>query len=204
MATEPMRPSLLPSVFGRAISARERRTIIIAAAVSSVALILAYAVLPFARHWEAREEVIATELQRIARLRGLVANEARLRELVLERAAFLESGQQRLLAGRTPALAASALQSLLRDFADQSQMTVSQLDVAGAPEAMNGADAALPMIPATVSAIGDIYGVTDMLSLIQHGSLLLEIAELSVRPNPALRGDLLQMTVTLRGAYVGS
>lgn len=204
MATEPMRPSLLPSVFGRAISARERRTIIIAAAVSSVALILAYAVLPFARHWEAREEVIATELQRIARLRGLVANEARLRELVLERAAFLESGQQRLLAGRTPALAASALQSLLQDFADQSQMTVSQLDVAGAPEAMNGADAALPMIPATVSAIGDIYGVTDMLSLIQHGSLLLEIAELSVRPNPALRGDLLQMTVTLRGAYVGS
>lgn len=204
MATEPMRPSLLPSVFGRAISARERRTIIIAAAVSSVALILAYAVLPFARHWQAREEVIATELQRIARLRGLVANEARLRELVLERAAFLESGQQRLLAGRTPALAASALQSLLQDFADQSQMTVSQLDVAGAPEAMNGADAALPMIPATVSAIGDIYGVTDMLSLIQHGSLLLEIAELSVRPNPALRGDLLQMTVTLRGAYVGS
>jgi hypothetical protein len=42
-----------------------------------------------------------------------------------------------------------------------------------------------------------------MLALIQHGPQLLEIVDLTVRPNPALRGELLQMTVTLRGAYLG-
>jgi hypothetical protein len=91
--------------------------------------------------------MIATELDRLARLRGLVANEAKLRELVVTRTASLEAGQQRLLSARTPALAASSLQSLLRGFADQSQVTVSQLDVAGAPETT---DETLPMIPATV------------------------------------------------------
>jgi hypothetical protein len=60
------------------------------------------------------------------------------------------------------------------------------------------------MIPATFSAIGDIYGVTEMLSLIQHGPQLLEISELTVRPNPALRGELLQLTVTLRAAHIGA
>ena len=55
----------------------------------------------------------------------------------------------------------------------------------------------------TVAAVGDIYGITDLLSRIQNGPLLLEITELVVRPNPALKGDLLQVTVTLRGAYLG-
>lgn len=188
-------------MFGLRLKARESRTVVLGLALSLFVLTIAYGAVPFARRWRSREEVMAVEMERLARLRGLVANEARLREAVGGRAATLESGPQRLLSGRTPALAASSLQSLLQRFADESQVTVSRLDVAGAPDTSAGT---LPMIPATVSAVGDIYGMTDMLSLIQHGSVLLEIAELSLRPNPALRGDLLQMTVTLRGAYLGS
>jgi hypothetical protein len=168
--------------------------------VSLVGLTIAYGILPFAKHWREREELIASRTEQLARLRGLMANEAKLRELVRVRASAIESGQQRLLSGRSPALAASALQSLIQSFANQSQVTVSQLDVAGAPDTTGGP---LPMIPATVSAVGDIYGITDMLSLIQHGPRLFEIDQLSVRPNPALRGEQLQMTVTLRGAYIG-
>jgi hypothetical protein len=186
-------------VFSLGISAPDRRTIRLGLVVSVLALTLAFGVLPFARRWRAREDLIAIETDRLARLRGLVANEAKLRELVETRSAALETGRQRLLSARTPALAASSLQSLLQGFADQSQVTVSQLDVAGAPET---ADEALPMIPANVSAVGDIYGITDMLALIHHGSLVLEVVELTVRPNPALRGDLLQMNATLRGAYL--
>jgi hypothetical protein len=186
-------------VFDRGISARERRTLVLGIALSASALTLAYGVIPFARRWQAREQVIATETERLARLRGLVSNEARLQELALARSASLESGQQRLVSGRTPALAASAMQSLLQDFADQSQVTVSRLDVAGEPEVTPGT---LPMIPATVAAVGDIHGITNLLSLMQHGALLLDISELTVRPNPALRGELLQMTVKLHGAYV--
>jgi type II secretion system (T2SS) protein M len=196
-----MRPFPLPSVFGLAPSARERRTILIGLAVIAAALASVYGIRPLARHWLTRERTIATQQERLARLRGLVSSEARLREIVSERSTVLASGPQRLLSGRTPALAASALQSLIQGFADQSQVTVSRLDVAGAPVAETGS---LPMIPANVSAIGDIYGITELLSLLQRGSLLLEITELSVRPNPALRGELLQLNVSLRGAYLGS
>ncbi|MGH7472097.1 MAG: hypothetical protein ACRENP_29455 [Longimicrobiales bacterium] len=188
-------------MLARNLKARERRTIVTGLAVTAFALTTAYAVLPFLRYWRMREDLIATEVDRLARLRGLVSHEAQLRQVVRARAAALESGPQRLLAGRTPALAASALQSLLQQFADQSQVTVSRLDVAGAPDT---SAAALPMIPATLSGVGDIYGITELLSLIQNGALLLEIAALNVRPNPALRGDLLQVTVTLRGAYLGT
>jgi hypothetical protein len=188
-------------VFVRNLSARERRTIALGLLVTGLGLFTTYGALPFVRHWRMREDIISTELDRLARLRGLVRHEAQLRQAVRTRAASLESGQQRLLAGRTPALAASALQALLQSYADQSQVTVSRLDVAGAPDTTSGP---LPMIPATLSGVGDVYGITDLLSLVQHGALLLEIAELNVRPNPALRGDLLQVTVLLRGAYLGS
>jgi hypothetical protein len=188
-------------VFGLAPSARERRTIVIGLAVIVAGLAAAYGVLPLARHWVTREKAIAARQERLAKLRGLVSSEAQLRETLIERSAVLAAGQQRLLTGRTPALAASALQSLIQGFADQSQVTVSRLDVAGAPVSESGS---LPMIPANVSAIGDIYGITELLSLLHRGSLMLEITELSVRPNPALRGELLQLNVSLRGAYLGS
>ena len=180
-----MKPSPSRSVSALKLSARERRAVALAVVVSVFALAIAWGAVPFARRWLAREDVVAAELDRLAGLRGLVAAEERLRERVRERSAGLEARPQRLLPGRTAALAASALQSLLQDFADRSHLTVSRLDVAGAPDTAGGPQ---PMIPATLSAVGDIYGLTDMLSLIQHGPLLLEITELGVRPNPALRG----------------
>jgi hypothetical protein len=187
-------------VFELPRSARERRTVFLALALSVAALIGVFGVWPFAQRWSAREQLIAAESDRLARLRGLITHQARLADAVRARAGSHDPAQQRLLAGRTPALAASMLQSTLQDFANQSRVTVSRLDVAGAPET---ADRALPMIPATVSAVGDIYGITELLSRIQNGPLLLEITELTVRPNPALKGELLQMTVALRGAYLG-
>jgi len=156
--------------------------------------------LPFARHWRARELVISAEVEHLARLRGLVAAEADLEQAIDMRIDALETGPPRLLDGRTAALAASSLQSLLQDVATRSRVVISRLDVAGAPDTDG---AALPTLPATVSAIGDIYGITEMLTLIQHGPRLLEVLELTVRPNPALKGDLLQLTVRLRAGWTG-
>ena len=187
-------------MFGLRPDARERRTIAIGLAVVLAGLIIAYGVLPFVRQWREREAAIATQSAALARLRGLIEHEAELRAAT-DRYETSPAGEQRLLSGRTPALAAASLQSLLQEFANQSKLTVSRLDVAGAPATT---DTPLPMIPATVSAIGDIYGIVDMLTLIQHGPHLLEIAELNVRQNSALRGDLLQLTITLRAAYLES
>jgi hypothetical protein len=181
------------------LKARERRTLALGVTVSALALVFAYGVLPFVRRWQDREALIAAESERVAELRGLVANEQALRTALAERAAVLDGEPQRLLAGRTPALAAAALQSLLQGFADQSRLTVSRLDVVGAPEATAQG---LPAIPATVSALGDVYGMTEMLQLIRNAPVRLQLDDFTVRPNPALRGELLQMTLILRAPYV--
>jgi hypothetical protein len=181
------------------ISARERRTVALAVVVSVVALIVAYGAMPFVRRWQAREDVIATQTDRLGRLRGLAASEAALRAAVRDRTEALDSGPKRLLTGRTAALAAASLQSTLQRYADESQLMVSRLDVAGAP-LVGGT---LPRLPATMSAVGDVYGVVDLLERVQRGPMALEITELTVRPNPALRGDLIQITIALQGAYLG-
>src|SRR5262245_8571219 len=94
---EPMRLFPLPSVFGLAASARERRTIVTGLVVIVTALAAVYGIRPLAGHWLTRERTIAAQQQRLARLRGLVSSEAKLREIVTERSAVLASGPQRLL-----------------------------------------------------------------------------------------------------------
>jgi hypothetical protein len=104
---------------------RERRTIAIAGAVLGAALLLAYGILPYARRWSAREDLIATRAEQVARLRWLAEHEPELRRAAAERIARAGSVERpRLLAGRSPALAASALQTLVQGYADESGVTV--------------------------------------------------------------------------------
>ena len=185
-----------------AIEPRERRTITSALAVLATAIVVVYGILPFARRWSAREELIAMRAEQVARLRWLVANTSSLEKAVAARIAQGTGvDRPRLLAGRSPALAASALQTVVQGYADEAGITVRELNVAGAPDS---AAAGVASIPATVSAIGDIWSVTDFVSRLQHGSTLIDIRELGVSPNPALRGELLQLSLVLRAPYAGA
>ena len=105
------------------------------------------------------------------------------------------------LASSASALAASALQALVQGYADESGVTVRELNVAGAPDSVSlgGAEA----VPATVSAVGDVWGVSNFVSRIQHGTTLIDIREIGVSPNSALRGELLQLSLVLRAPYSG-
>jgi hypothetical protein len=185
----------------RGLSARERRTVRAGVAVLLCAMAAVYVVLPLARRWSAREALIETKAERLARVRALVAAEPALRAAVALRESRPVPVGRQLLQGRTPALAASALQTLVQGYADQSRVTVSQLDVAGAPDTTAGA---LPTIPATLTAVGDIHGVSELLALLQNGARLLEIREVTVTANPSLRAPqpLLQLSVSLRAPYV--
>jgi hypothetical protein len=192
-----MKPSPSRSVFGQKLSASERRTIAIGALVSAIALVMAYGVVPFARRWSAREDAIAAARDQIARLEFVASHERELREATREGDDRMNGGP-RLLGGRTPALAASAMQTLLQGYADQSRITITRLDVAGAPDSVASA---LPMIPATLSAIGDIYGLTDLLASIEHGERVLEITGMTIVANSALKGGLLQVSLAVRAPY---
>jgi type II secretory pathway component PulM len=185
----------LPSATGRVLEPRERRTITAAATVVAVAAFTVLVAMPVSARWTAREQVIGALRDRASRLAGLLGHEVPLRARAdsLERA--LEAGGPRLVQARTPALAASAVQSLLQDAARASQVAVSRLDVAGEPVTAGASGIA---VPAVLSATGDIYGVADYLRRLQHGPQFLEIRELTISPNPTLRGNLLQFTLTVR------
>lgn len=179
------------------LTRRERRTIAIGVAVSALALFVAFVAMPYGRRWSAREELISSGADRIARLRNLVNDEPRLREAV--RAREVSTGAARLVSGRTPALAGSALQSAIQDYAALSRMTVTRLDLAGI---LDSSAAPLPAIPASLSAIGDVYGVSEFLSLLQNGAPVVEIRELTLVSNSSLRAGLLQLSLTLSAPAV--
>jgi hypothetical protein len=185
-----------------AVEPRERRTITIAVAALAAAVVIVYGILPYARRWSAREDLIATRAEQVARLRWLAANEASLEKASATRLAqSIGIDRPRLLGGRSPALAASSLQTVVQGYADESGVTVRELNVAGAPDSTS---AGVEAIPATVSAIGDIWSVTDFVSRLQHGATLIDIREIGVSPNPALRGELLQLSLVLRAPYGGA
>lgn len=169
----------------------------IGAGVSLVALVVAFVILPVGRRWRDREMLIQADRARLQRAEEMIANEPRLRSAA-DRAAGAPLASQRLLSARTPALAASALQSLLQAYADRAGLTVTELDVTGPPDSTMR-DVSLP---ATVSGIAPITGINNMLALVRQGPILLQTRELTIRPNPALKGNLLQMRLTMAAPFV--
>jgi hypothetical protein len=179
--------------------ARERRTIVLGGAVLLAAFLVSTFVLPAATRWRDREAMIDALRRQRAQLTSLGTHREALESLVQARTAALEALPVRLVHGRTPALAASALQALLQEHASAARVSVTRLDVASGGDS---ATAGVPSIPATLSAVGDIYGLADFLARVEQGERWLEVVELAVSPNAALRGELLQMSLVVRAPYV--
>jgi hypothetical protein len=162
-------------------------------------LALLAALQPTVQRWASREAAIAAARERLSHLNALTEHRE---DIARQRQAWdsvLAAGGIRVLRSRTPALAASELQEWLGVEARASRLLVNRLDAAGTPTSYREGVLALP---ATVSATGDIYGLADFLRRLYYGSWLIEIAELSVAPNPTMRGELLQITLTLRAPFL--
>jgi type II secretory pathway component PulM len=189
-----------PSADG--LSPRDRRALTFGAVAVLCVLLLAAAI-PAARRWSDRESMIAARRGELARLKGISANVPMLRNALDARSARAAEFSQRPVSAATAALAAGVLQSVLQRYADESQLSVSELNVAGEPDST-----ATPLagLPATLIAIGDVFGVADLLSRVQQGNTLLEVRELTVQVNPARRadggGELLQVTLVVRAPFV--
>jgi type II secretory pathway component PulM len=190
------------SAWFRRLSLRERRVVAAGGLVSVVALLLAWVALPFAHRWQDREAAIGAKQSQLGRLRALTEGEAISRQALATRQRERGALRQRLLTGATPALAASSLQALLQDYADQSRVTLDRVDLVAEPGVV--AEGGLPAIPVQLSAQGDIYGLADLLARLQYGGKLLVIDELRVNAGQA-DGDggpeFLTWSVRLHGAY---
>ncbi len=180
------------------LTRRERHFVAIGSAIAVFALVFRFAFVPFAGRWSARESMIASTAETLARMRSLVGEEATLRATLVSREAT--DGTRRLVSGRTVALAGSALQSALQTYADRSNVTINRLDLAGSADSASGSG--LPDIPVEVSAVGDVYGLSQFLSLLQYGTPVIQVKQLTVVSNSALRGGLLQMSFQLSAPAV--
>jgi type II secretory pathway component PulM len=181
------------------ISRRERRTLAVGIVVLAAALLLTYAVMPFARRWSVREATLDAREAQLARVRGLIAAESSLAAAVRLRQSRVGPDAPRPIAARTPALAAAALQTALQDAAARSGVQVQRVDAAG--ETTDG-DGVPAEVPATMTAFGDVHGLTELLAALQHGPTLLEVTALSVQSTLGPRGEpLLQLTVSVRAPW---
>ncbi len=190
------------SVSADGLSHRDRRALRWGAVAVACVLLLA-AVLPLTRRWMDREALIGARRGELARLRGMGRSEGVLRAAVDARMLRAAEYAQRPVRATTAPLAAGAVQGILQRYADDSQLSVSELNVSGEPDSTA---ASLAALPATLIALGDIYGVADLLSRIQHGSTLFDVRELTVQVNPSRRadggGELLQLTLVIRAPFV--
>src|SRR3989441_11324338 len=161
----------------RRLNPRERRVVLGGALVSATALVIVLLGLPLAHRWAVREAAYTTSREQWLRLSGLAASTDRLRRAVDERRRAHAADEARLVTGATPALAASTLQGLLQRYADESSVQLNRVDVASQPRA---SPTGLLAIPVQLQCQGDIYGLVDFLSRLEHGEKLLAVDELSL------------------------
>ena len=186
------------------VSARERRTAAIGAAVLVLALLLAYGALPFARRWGAREALIDARTAQLARMRGLTGAESTLAEAVRARESRLGARGPRPLEARTPALAAAALQTALQSAALASGVQLQRVDVADQGEGTSDevVEGGPSSVSATLVALGDVHGLATLLDALRSGPVLVEVTSFGAQASPGPRGEaLLQLTVGVRAPW---
>ena len=203
-----------------AVKARERRVLAVGATVVVVGLLLAYVMLPFARHWSAREQALGAVRAQSDTLAGLIASASQLETVASAQERSLASSNRRVLHARSATLAASSLQSLLQDASDASHLVVTRLDVAPDLSPQSSGEVARDSsptattqsaprgravsLPATLAAYCDIVGLAALLDHLARAPRVVYVERITVQQNSSLRGapDMLQVTVTVRAPVV--
>ena len=186
----------------RPLAGRERRVVAGGALIAALALLLAFAIVPFARRWRADSAAIDAAREQHDRLRALIADEARIREALDQRRAARNTYAARLASGETAALAAAELQALIGRYAEESSVSINRMSVVGDPTPLEGG---LPAIPLQVTAEGDVRGLADFLARLQRGEKLIAIDEITVTagsPNSDGSHSFI-WSLRLRGPYAG-
>ncbi len=165
----------------------------VGAAVSLVALAVAYVVLPQARRWTERETRISLRSEQLARLEAVLAQEASVRETLSALQRERAGADRRLLSGGTVAVAGSNLQLLLNRYVAESGMELQRVDAVG----QAAGQGPLRRIPARITVRGDIRGLVDLLVRLQRAETLLAVDELRASATPGPRGDVDVITASI-------
>jgi type II secretory pathway component PulM len=192
-------PSLSAWLSG--LSPRERLFVGVGAGIVALALATTLVILPEIDRWSAREATLEAHAEQRARLEGLVESETALRRTLAQRRQAQAGAMRLMLAGASPALAASNLQALLQQYAEESWVQLNRVDVAGQLKADRPGLVAVPVV---LQGQGDVHGLVDFLYRIQHGQRLLVIDEISVNTRSTYLQDkdqLLTWSLRAHGLY---
>ncbi len=168
----------------------ERRTVTVGLAVSALALLLAYGVVPYARRWSERETLIAARAGQLARMREAVADSAATRAMLVRTEGEVGGWPVRRIEAPSREVASSVLQAELRGWADGAGVQLTRLD--------DGTDlAGAADIQATMVIVADAPGLAALLSAVGDGPYAAAVQSLDVRVNPVLRGPSPLLNVTI-------
>lgn len=179
----------------RAVS-RERRSPFIALAVLLLVVVAAVLVGPRIARWRERESQLDLARERVAESLLVVSNQSHADSTTQRLEQQLAQLPQRVLRARSRSLAASALQSLVLELAESSNVTITRLDVAALESSGD--------LPFELSANGDIYGLADLLQRVRTSRFIVAVKKMQVQNNSALRGapDVLQFTLSLAAPVI--
>jgi len=168
----------------------ERRTVTAGIAVSGLALLLAFGVVPYARHWSAREALISARTGQLARMRQAIADSAASRARLARAEREVASWPARFIVAPSREVAISVLQAELRVWADRAGVQLTRLD--GGPGSAEAAE-----IEATMVVVADAPGLAALLDGVREGPYATAVQALDLRVNPVLRGPSPLMNVTI-------
>lgn len=190
--------SQLDSVQARPLNTREKRVILVAGVIAALALLVAFGLTPFYRSWIRQEAQIDASSERLFRLRKLIGEQDTLaRTLSAMEQTSGENG--RLVSARTVSLASSELQRVMQMYAEQSKVSIDRLEFAAPGDSSGDTSTGIPL---TISAVGDIYGITSFLAALRTGTPVVEVREVTLVSNSALRDGLIQFSASLLAPVV--
>ena len=161
--------------------------------ISAVAIFTTFVGLPVMQRWSERESMIAVRSDQLARMQGVLATEASVRESL----DVLHAEQARvapmLLEGGTAAVAASNLQLLLNEYVSEAGLDLQRVEAVGDAEELG----TLRPIPARLTVRGDIRGLVYLLARLHESEPFLAVDELRVNASVPRPGEPELITAVL-------
>jgi hypothetical protein len=163
------------------LSHRDRRALLLGAAVLVPALLWIVVVRPYRDALVGVRERIAAEQALLAREESLIAGEETLPQAIDVALAGAERAERRLVSAANATLAEAELTDYLESAAARSRVLLEELRGVSPGRDSTSVEGVQP-IRLSASGESDLSGVTSMLRRIEDGALLVRVSELSIEP----------------------
>ncbi len=183
------------------LSARDRRTLLIGTGVIA-SLVAVTRGVPAWRAWVAEARASAEEQERAAaEADGLVAQAHVARDSLAARNARYVALAPALIAGNTPAEASATLASLMSSAASGAGVKLGAVQLR--PVADTGVRRAFVRVGVHADVVGDIAGITTLLTTLEQGPTRLRVRDITVTQpdagSPSDRVEALHAELTVEG-----